>query len=128
MPRLERRVEKFLDFARKTMDLVDKKNRVRLESGKYRRKVSRAFYGNPGGAFELGSERRGDKMGKGRFPDSRRAVEEDVFGHPAALFSGIDGDAYIRFYLFLADIVIPMRRPERSIERLGKGLGLSRRG
>ena len=107
------------------VDFVDEEDVALLDIGQNAGEIARFFDLRPRGGVELGPCSAGDEVGQGGLAQTRRAGEQDVVEHVAALFGGFQHQQNPLLDLFLADELRKCRRPQRNVEGCrGRGGGL----
>src|SRR5205823_14040816 len=115
---LHRRVERLLDEAVETVDLIDEEDVARLEARQGRGEVPRNRDRRTGRDFDIGVHLVGDDRGQSRLAEAGRAVEKYVVERLAALPRRLNEDVQVLFDPFLADVVFEALGSQRQVELL----------
>lgn len=96
-------IEDFFDLAGKAVDFVDEQHGVWFEVGEDADEVTRSDDGGAGGDVKDCVHLGGNNMSEGCFPESGRAVKEEMIEGFFALFGRLEENTEVGFDGFLAN-------------------------
>src|SRR3989344_7536423 len=110
------------------MNLINEKNVAGGKVAQNGRKVADSLDGGTGSRAHVCPECSGDEMRECCFPESRRAIEEDVLCRLPALARGGEENPQIFLHLRLSNILIPCLWPNRLVQGVPLSPGVVKGG
>src|SRR3989344_8208705 len=98
------------------MDLIYEENVAWRKICKDRSEVTNLFNSRAGSNFHLTAGFFGNQVSQGGFTQARRTVEKNMLGDMPPLLGCPEEDFYVVFYMFLANILLPLKRTKSTVQ------------
>jgi len=110
-----RRVQRFLDRSRQSVNFVDEQDIMLLEIRQDRRKIARGRENQPGRRAQRPPHFTRNNVGNGRLPETWRTIENRMVERLSPLFRCFNADAKGILHARLPDVLVEGLRPERLL-------------